>query len=49
MHTVKGETLGGLTVALDFTGPKPNNGPCQFIMQANGGGWRVPVGAGPFC
>jgi branched-chain amino acid transport system substrate-binding protein len=49
MRTVKGETLGGLTVALDFTGPKPNNAPCGFVMQANGGGWRVPVGAGPFC
>jgi ABC-type branched-subunit amino acid transport system substrate-binding protein len=46
MHTVKGETLGGLTVPLDFTGAKPHNGACAFVMQGDGkGGWTAPYGA----
>jgi branched-chain amino acid transport system substrate-binding protein len=50
MHTVRGENLGGLTVALDFTGATPNNAPCGFIMQANGsGGWKLPFGSNPYC
>jgi branched-chain amino acid transport system substrate-binding protein len=50
MHAVQGETLGGLTVALDFTGSTPNNAPCEFIMQANGSGaWNLPVGQDPYC
>jgi hypothetical protein len=50
LHSVQGETLGGLTVALDFTGSTPNNAPCEFIMQANGsGGWNLPVGPDPYC
>jgi branched-chain amino acid transport system substrate-binding protein len=50
MHTVRGETLGGLTVTLDFTGPRPNNAPCGFIIQADGsGGWKLPEGPNPYC
>jgi branched-chain amino acid transport system substrate-binding protein len=50
MHTIKGETLGGLTVALDFTGSTPNNQQCAFIMQADGAGkWSLPVGSAPYC
>jgi branched-chain amino acid transport system substrate-binding protein len=50
MRTIKGETLGGLTVALDFTGSTPNNQPCAFIIQAEGvGKWSLPVGAAPYC
>jgi branched-chain amino acid transport system substrate-binding protein len=50
MRTIKGETLGGLTVALDFTGTTPKNQPCQFVMQADGNGkWTLPVGADPYC
>jgi branched-chain amino acid transport system substrate-binding protein len=50
MRTVKGETLGGLTVALDFTKETPNNQRCAFVMQGDGkGGWIAPFGAGPHC
>jgi branched-chain amino acid transport system substrate-binding protein len=50
MRTIKGETLGGLTVALDFTGSRPNNQPCAFIIQADGSGkWSLPVGSDPYC
>jgi branched-chain amino acid transport system substrate-binding protein len=50
MHTVRAETLGGLTVALDFTAPTPNNAPCGFIIQADGsGGWKLPFGPSPYC
>ena len=45
MRTVQGETLGGLTVALDFTNETPNNQPCAFVMQGDGqGGWAAPFG-----
>lgn len=45
MRTVQGETLGGLTVALDFTSETPNNQPCAFVMQGDGsGGWAAPFG-----
>lgn len=50
MRTVQGETLGGLTVALDFTNPTPNNQPCAFVMQGDGqGGWVAPFGADLQC
>jgi branched-chain amino acid transport system substrate-binding protein len=50
MRTVKGETLGGLTVALDFTSETPNNQRCAFMMQGDGkGGWSAPFGAAPHC
>lgn len=50
MHTVKGETLGGLTVALDFTGKKPTTPPCAFVLQGDGnGGWEAPYNATPQC
>jgi hypothetical protein len=50
MRTIKGETLGGLTVALDFTKPAPNNQRCAFVMQGDGnGGWTAPFGPGPQC
>jgi branched-chain amino acid transport system substrate-binding protein len=50
LRTVKGETLGGLTVALDFTHPTPNNQPCGFAMQGDGtGGWKAPFGPGVNC
>lgn len=50
MRTVQGETLGGLSVALDFTNPTPNNQPCAFVMQGDGaGGWAAPFGADVQC
>lgn len=50
LRTVKGETLGGLTVALDFTKEAPNNQRCAFVMQGDGkGGWTAPFGPGPHC
>ncbi len=50
MRTIKGETLGGLTVALDFTKPTPNNQRCAFVMQGDGkGGWSAPFGPGVQC
>jgi hypothetical protein len=49
MHTIRGETLGGLTTTLDFTGPTPRNGRCQFGLRAGPQGWTVPFGAGPTC
>jgi branched-chain amino acid transport system substrate-binding protein len=50
MRTIKGETLGGLTVALDFTANTPNNQPCAFIIQADGPGkYSLPVGSDPYC
>jgi branched-chain amino acid transport system substrate-binding protein len=50
LRTVKGETLGGLTVALDFTNPTPNNQPCGFAMQGDGNGaWKAPFGPAVNC
>jgi hypothetical protein len=50
MHTIRGETLGGLTVSLDFTGPTPANESCGFIIQADGPAqWTLPVGEEAFC
>jgi branched-chain amino acid transport system substrate-binding protein len=50
MRTIKGETLGGLTVALDFTSPTPRNQRCAFLMQGDGkGGWKTPFGPGIQC
>lgn len=50
LRTVKGETLGGLTVALDFTQPTPNNQGCGFAMQGDGkGAWTAPLGPGVNC
>jgi branched-chain amino acid transport system substrate-binding protein len=50
LRTVKGETLGGLTVALDFTSTTPHNQPCGFAMQGDGkGGWTTPLGPGVNC
>jgi branched-chain amino acid transport system substrate-binding protein len=50
MHTVKDETLGGLSVPLTFTGDLPANAPCVFLMKGDGkGGWTTPFGTGPFC
>jgi branched-chain amino acid transport system substrate-binding protein len=50
MRTVKGESLGGLTVPLDFTNPKPKNQNCAFVMQGDGkGGWTAPLGPGMVC
>lgn len=45
LRTVQGETLSGLTVALDFTGPTPRNQGCAFTLQGDGaGGWLAPFG-----
>jgi hypothetical protein len=50
MHTIHGETLGGLTVKLDFTGSTPKNASCGFIIKANGPNrWTLPVGEKAFC
>lgn len=50
MRTVKGETLGGLTVALDFTTTTPRNQLCAFVMQGDGkGAWNAPFGPGVQC
>jgi hypothetical protein len=49
-HTIKGETLGGLTPALDFTGPTPRNAPCTFTEQSDPkGGWTAPLGSAAVC
>jgi branched-chain amino acid transport system substrate-binding protein len=49
MHTIKGETLGGLTTTLDFSGPTPRNAPCQFGLRAGPQGWTTPFGTSPTC
>jgi len=49
-HTIRNETLGGLTVPLDFGGPIAHNAPCMFAMQGDQhGGWALPYGGDPIC
>lgn len=49
-HTIKGETLSGLTVTLDFSGPSAAPTPCGFVLQGDGNGrWTAPLGAKPLC
>lgn len=51
MHTVKNETLGGLTVPLTYTaqGAKPAH--CWFVMEGDGTGhgYKLPYGSKPRC
>ncbi len=46
---VKGETLGGLTPPLNFTGGKAVPGDCYFVVQAKGGKWTTPLGSKAQC
>lgn len=49
-HTVEGETLGGLTVPLTFTGATPTPANCYFVVQGDGaGGWSAPLGSEAIC
>lgn len=50
LHTVAGETLGGLTTALTFTEAGAQHAPCGFLMQGDGaGGLMAPIGPDPIC
>jgi branched-chain amino acid transport system substrate-binding protein len=48
-HKVSGETLGGLTTALDFTKGKANPANCYFVVQIKGGAWTAPKGPAAQC
>jgi branched-chain amino acid transport system substrate-binding protein len=46
---IHGETLGGLTTALDFTKGHANPANCYFVVQIKGGAWTAPKGPTAQC
>lgn len=51
LHTLQGETLGGLSVPLTFTANGPDPARCYFVIQGDGtgNGFAAPLGPDPVC
>ncbi len=51
LHTVKNETLGGLTTAMTFGPSGATPRPCYFVMEGDGtgSGYSLPFGSTERC